>query len=289
MGKPTQTPAEMTIISQLDQTPDDAPERVLLELDGRRFPVAVQRRTSTPSGHTGRPLPELHTRATTSDPGTHQWLSEALKRVIERPVRVLDETNEPLGRWTISWNAYGEVGGEHRYTLILQECEELNLEALVVNGLELHPYEYREELVGGGLTIWAKMMGDEEDVLTLRRMLGGRETVPVVRRGIQSEPREMRLGVGEWAEQEERIQYRLVLVEDSVDEGAHPELAKIRRDNSRAALGFYMNFAERVVGLLIAKGLLTEDEVAEIREAASFEPVVVRHDFWRVVADIDER
>ena len=263
-------------------------ERLLLELEGRRFPVAIRRRTTSVSGHTGRALTEVHAWATTTDPGMHTWLSEALKRAVDTPVRALDEANEPLGRWTLSWNAYGEVAGEHRYTLILRECEELNLEALDIDGVELHPYEYREELVGGGLTIWAKMVGSEEDVERLRRALGSRETVRVLRRGIQSAPRVMRLGVGEWAEHEDRIRYRLVLLEEGVDEGAHPELARIKRDNSRAALGFYMNFAERIVSLLVAKGALTEEEVAAVREAASFEPVVVRQGIWRVVADIDD-
>lgn len=274
-----------------DTHPDrpNAPDRILLELDGRRFPVSIRRRSQSSSGHTGRALDELHAWATTSDPATHLWLAEMLKRKVETPVRALDENGEQLGRWTISWNAYGEVSGEHRYTLILQECEELDLRALVVDGMELHPYEYREEVVAGGLTIYAKMVGDHDDVLTLRRTFGGRDTVPVVRRGIQATPREMRLGVGEWSEREDRIYYRLVLVEKEVDESSHPELARIRRDNGRAALGFYMNFAERIVALLVAKGHLTEAEVEEVREAASFDAVAVRHDFWRVVADIDER
>lgn len=274
---------------QTDPTETLPPERLLLEIDGRRLPVSIRRRTSSVSGHTGRTLEEIHALAVTRDPAVHVWLSEALKAVADTPVRALDEASEPAGRWTVSWNAYGEVGGEHRYTLILAECEDLNIEALVVDGIALHPYEYREEVVGGGLTVWAKMAGDQDDVLALRRVFHGRDTVPVERRGIEAAPRLMRLGVGEWAERDDRIHYRLVLLEEGVDEGAHAELARIRRDNSRAALGFYMNFAERLVQALIAKDLFTREEIAAIREAASFEPVVVRHDFWRVVADIDER
>lgn len=270
-------------------TESTAPERLLLELDGRRLPVSVRRRTSSVSEHTGRSLQEVHAWAATRDPAVHLWLSDALKAAADSPIRVLDEASEPAGRWTISWNAYGEVAGEHRYTLILAECEELNIEALVVDGIELHPYEYREEVVAGGLTVWAKMAGDQDDVLALRRTFHGRDAVSVERRGIEAGARRMRLGVGEWAERDDRILYRLVLLEESVDEGAHPELSRIRRDNGRAALGFYMNFAERLVQTLVGKGLLTEEEVAAVREAASFEPVVVRHGFWRVVADIDER
>jgi hypothetical protein len=264
-------------------------DRIYLELDGRRFPLLVRRRGKVRSGHTDREITELHAWATTSDPATHLWLSDALKRAIDSPVRATDENDEYLGRWTLSWNAYGEVASEHRYTLILRECEELNLEALVVDEMELHPYEYREDVAGGGMVIWAKVVGSEDDVLRLRRVLRVNESVPVVRRGIDSTPRAMRLGVGEWTEHEGRIKYRLALVEIGVDEASHPELGRIRRENNRAALGFYMNFAEQLVRQLVQNGVLSHDEVEAAREEASFAPVAVDNDFWRVVQDIDER
>jgi hypothetical protein len=269
--------------------PAGGADQLFIDLEGRRFPVLIRRRSTSPSVHTGRSLTELHAWAVTSDPAIHLWLAEALKKAVETPVRLSSEAEEHLGRWTLSWNAYGEVGGEHRYTLILRECEELDLEALVVDGIELHPYEYREEPTNGGLTIFAKLVGSEEDVHELRRVLRGRESVPVVRRGIEDAPREMRLGVGEWTEHEDRMKYRIVLLEAGVDDASHPELVRIRRENNRAALGFYMNFAERLVGLLVDKGVLTEKEVEAAREAASFEPVAVGNDFWRVVSDIDDR
>lgn len=270
-----------------EQTGGD--DQLFLDLEGRRFPVLIRRRSTSPSVHTGRSLAELHACAVTSDPATHVWLAEALKRAVETPVRLSSEADDLQGRWTLSWNAYGEVGGEHRYTLILRECEELDLEALVVDGIELHPYEYREEPTNGGLTIVAKLVGSERDVHELRRVLRGRGSVPVVRRGIEDAPREMRLGVGEWTEHEDRMKYRIVLLEAGVDDATHPELVRVRRENNRAALGFYMNFAERLVALLVERGVLTEEEVETVREAASFEPVAVGNDFWRVVSDIDDR
>lgn len=279
----------------MSPSPAAAPEPIssesgfTIDLNGRRVQLHPRRRGTVVSPHTGRPLVELHAWATTADATTHAWLSEALKAAAGRPVTAYDDAEEHLGNWHLSWNAYGEAAGVHTYTLILRECEDLNLEALVVNGTELHPYEYREEAVPGGLTVWAKLVGAEEDVLRLRRELRSAQTVQVVRRGIQDTPRRMRLGVGEWSEFEDRVKYRLVLVEDGVDESGHPELARIRRENGRAALGFYMNFAERLVGLLVAKGVLEPAEVEAVREAASFDPVVARHDFWRVVADIDDR
>lgn len=269
--------------------PDSTEGRIHLELEGGRVPVQIRRRSRVESVHSGRPLTELHTLAVTTDDEVHSWLSEVLPRVGDTAVKAVDEADEYAGRWSLSWNAYGEVGGEHRYTLILQECEELNLDALLIDGVELHPYEYREEVAGDRLAIWAKLVGTEEEVAMLRRLFRNRGALPVVRRGIEEQPREMRLGVGEWTEREDRIEYRLVLIELGADESAHPDLVRIRKQNIRAAQGFYMNFADQLVKLMVAKGVLTETEVEAIREAASTEPVDVRNDFWRVVPDLEER
>jgi hypothetical protein len=250
--------------------------------------VEIRRRGAVRSAHSGRELAELHARVTTVDPEMNRWLSAALRARMERGVRGVDAEGELAGRWQLSWNAYGESGGVHTYTLILREHEELALEALMVDGVELHPYEYREELLGDGLAVWAKMVGTVDDVHRLRERLRGRASISVVRRGVQDEPRGMRLGLAEWSEYEDRVKYRLVLVENGVDESAHPDLARMERENNRAALGFYLNLAERLLELMVRKGILAAEEVAAAREEAAAFPAAVRHDFWHVVADIDE-
>ena len=266
----------------------DRSETIELELDGQRVPLQIRRRAATPSAHTERELTELHGWVTTPHADTHRWLSAILPRVPERGVRALDAQGEFAGSWQVSWNSYSESGGVHTHTLILRECEELNLDALLLGSLELHPYEYREEIVGGGLAIWAKMVGTREDVERLRALLDERTRIPVVRSGIHPAPRQMRLALAEWSEYEDRVKYRLALVEEGVDESAHPELARIERENSRAALGFYMNFAERLVERLVGRGLLLPEEVEAARQEARDLPTAARHDFWHVVQDIDE-
>src|SRR5690606_12799086 len=124
-----------------------------------------------------------------------------------------DETGEFTGRWCVSWNSYGESAGVHTYTLILREAEELSLRALLLDDLEMHPYEYREEVLPGGLKLRAKLVGTEDDVLRLRRMAAERDAFPVVRLGIQDEPRRMRLSVEEWSQFEDRVKYRISLTD----------------------------------------------------------------------------
>lgn len=255
--------------------------------DGRYLETYIRRRTSERSPHTGRDLTELHCWATTADARIHEELAVVLRSVGDRAITAFDESGEFAGKWSVSWNSYGESAGVHTYTLVLREAEELTLEALVVEDLEVHPYEYREEIVDDGLIIWAKVVGSEGDVQRVRETLRARSSLVVLRRGISDRPRLMRLGAAQWSEWEDRIKYRLVLVDQELSGGVRSTLARIDEENSAAAIGFYANFLDRLTETLIAKGVLAAEEVQELRDAARAQTGVVRHDFWHVV-DIDD-
>lgn len=269
-----------------DPTPADAPAELRIELEGRPLSLRIRREGRVRSPHSGRELTELHGWVSTSDPEASEWLARALRGLTDEPIRSLDGAGEISGKWLVSWNSYAESAGLHTYTLILREREELSLDALLVWDLELHPYEYREQMVGDGLVLWAKLVGTEAELETLRGRVGGREAFPVVRRGIQDEPREMRLGVAEWSVFEDRIKYRLVLVDAEANEETRLELARIDEENTRAALGYYENFVERLSELLVRRGVVSPDELLALREEARASPGARRRDLWRV-ADVD--
>jgi hypothetical protein len=264
------------------------PRTLHLELDGGRvLPVEIRKETTERSAHTGRDLVELHGRAATREPEQHKWIAGVLGGIGDRQVHAHDDVGEFAGRWTLSWNSYAESGGEHSYTIILREAEELSLEVLLVDGLELHPYEYREEVIGDGLTICAKVVGTEADVLKLRALMRSQQTLSVTRRGIHPEPREMRLGVGEWSQMEDSVKYRLVLVDRGLESNARSELVRFQEERNRAALGFYANFLERLADLMVEKGVVTREELHLVREGARAAPGVSRHEMWHV-PDVDE-
>jgi hypothetical protein len=254
--------------------------------DGRTIPASIRRRAADRSRHTGRELQELHGWVTTSDPDTHRWLSVALRGLGDGVVRSLDSSGEPAGRWQLSWNSYGETAGVHTYGLILREAEDLALEALVIDNMELHPYEYREEFLEDGLTIWAKVVGTHADVTRINRLIRTRTSFTVIRRGIQNAAREMRLGVAEWSEYEDRIKYRLVLVDHEIGESVRMELSKIQEANNRSAVGFYANLVDRLADLLVERGVITRPELDAVRDAARAQPGIARHEVWHV-SDVD--
>lgn len=264
------------------------PAILLLQVDdGRPLPVQIHKETAVRSPHTGRDLQELHGWVVTADSQLHSRLATVLPGIGERAMRSEDEAGEFTGRWCVSWNSYGEAAGVHTYTLILRESEELSLRALLLDDLELHPYEYREETPGDGLKIRAKVVGTEEEVLRLRQLVTERDSFAVVRLGIQDEPRRMRLRVEEWSQFEDRVKYRIVLsdvgLEDELDEG----FEGVENESSRAALAFYADYLERLAEMLVRKGTLTREELRSLREAARAEPGVNRHELWRV-ADVDQ-
>jgi hypothetical protein len=255
--------------------------------EGWTIPVSIRRQTADRSAHTGRDLAQLHGWSSTDQEEAHRSISALLRGVAERPVRAEDEAGDFAGRWCISWNAYAESKGVHTYTLLLREVEELSLEALLVDELEMRPYEYGETVVGDGLVIRAKMVGTHDDITKLRELVRTRRWFRIVRRGIQDEAREMRLGVGEWSESEDGIKYRLVFVDRKLDRRSPPELARIEEENDRVALGFHANYLERLAELLVRKGFLSTGELDEIRDAAGQAPGAKRRDLWRVT-DVDE-
>jgi hypothetical protein len=262
-------------------------ETIDLQLpEGRSVTVQIRRRGVEISPHTAHELQEIHGWVTTEDAETHRWLSVALRGIGEGTVRSGTPYSESGGRWRVSWNSYGESGGLHTYGLILREAEELSLESLIIDGIELHPYEYREEVLDNGLTIWAKMVGTRADVTRLNRLIRTHMTFPVIRRGITDTPRHMQLGVAEWADYEDRIKYRLVLVDRDITEGMRAELSHIQERNDRAAYGYYANLVDRLADLLVDKQVLTKAELDVLRDAAREQPGVARHQFWHV-ADVD--
>jgi hypothetical protein len=262
------------------------PGEICLELDGRQITVQVRRETRELSLHTGRELTELHGTVTATEEATHRWLAETLPEMSDRVLSGRDQQGERSGRWLLSWNSYSVHAGAHNYSLILREAEDLSLEVLLLDGLELYPYEYREEVVGDGLAIWAKLVGTEDDVLRLRRLVSDRSTFPVTRRGISDTPREMRVGVAEWSHFEDGVKYRMALVDAGLHDSVASELVRMEEENNRAALAFYANFVEHLAARLIEKGMFDEEEMSQIRESARREPAVARHEFWQV-PDVD--
>lgn len=262
----------------------DPQTTITLDVAGRQIPFHVRRDSAERSPHTGRELNCRHGWVVTGERELYNWLTTTLPRIGSEVIRSR-EADGTTEKWIISWNSYAESAGIHTYTLILREFEELSIDSLVVGGMELHPYEYREEFLGNGLVLWAKIVGSAGELGRLREMMAD-GPVPVERRGIQEAAREMTFGVGEWSEYEERVKFRIVLVDAATAESSRAELLGVEDANARAAFSYYANFVEKLADLLRESGVVPPERLADAREAARTELGLARNDFWRV-ADVD--
>lgn len=261
-----------------------------LELDaGHSAPIYVTARRSEVSPHTGRDLVVLEGDARATGTAMHELFAEQLDRHADTGFWSQATAAEPRRRWMVKRENYTISGDQYRYHLTLREAEELNLDALVLDDLELRPTRYHEEVRQDILHAEATVLVDDATRDQLRALMqadgGGGPYFPFVRRGINDAPVEMRFGMCGWSEHPEGTKYRLILVDrryDALGESPHAHISDHDRMNRRRTLAFRAAMLDEVLAALVGKGLLSDAEVDALRERAKGRVWDVQHAFWRV-------
>jgi hypothetical protein len=259
---------------------------LILQLEGREVPVNIQRSDTIVSAHTGADLYNLEGTVRIADKSLHDWWMEALKRQPEDGIASADITTTPSHRWKVRLRQWSSSGERYSYTLELRQIESWKIDALVVDGIEMYPHQYTEEAGTAALRIDAKVKVSEEDSERLLKRLEKRGYFPVVRRGIQDEPREMRFGMVNWSENEGEIKYNLVLVEKSPEDERPQHQLGIADANARAHLAFEIALRRELFTLLQSKGVLSEEEIAGLERKAEENEWRIQNGFYRV-KDVD--
>ena len=171
------------------------------------------------------------------------------------------------------------------------EGEDLNLKALVIDGWELHPYHYEESLRSGGVHAEAKIELPKDEVARLRNILRSEDFVPVVRRGIEDEPREMLISAEGWSEHENTFKYRLGLADraaiDSFRQDKNVVFMNILQNNLRDRLVITHSALTELLLLLGSKKVISREEIEALQAS-------VREGYWdrahelAKVGDIDD-
>jgi hypothetical protein len=161
----------------------------------------------------------------------------------------------------------------------------LQLDALVLSDVELHPYHY-EEKPGVGLRIDAKVELSSELNERLLNLLKTGGYFTVIRRGIQEAPREMRFGAVYWSAHGETTKYDIVLVERTPSDEAPSTPWDLEGRNARAYLAFEVALRKELFKLLEERGVLSADDISGLRERAFGEQWTIENEFSRV-PDID--
>jgi hypothetical protein len=147
----------------------------------------------------------------------------------------------------------------------LLELEELKLDKLVLNGWEIAPYKYKETFDSDGvLTSVFRVELSESGERQLRELP---DYFPVIRKGINETPREMRFGQVLWSKSDAgNYRMEVYLVDKLYDElGRRIALGEPRANNvGRRAASTAIRLSA-LVDILQAKGVITSEEAENVR------------------------
>ena len=142
----------------------------------------------------------------------------------------------------------------------------MNLEKLVLPGLELEPYEYQEVLEDGALYIRARARLSADDVAHLRQLVQGATYFPVTRQGVSDEARDMRFGALPWSKEMDNIKQEITLIDRQHDE-APPfsvDITHVHSQNLQRRVEVLSGAFRRLVSILVTKNVLTMEEQAAL-------------------------
>lgn len=245
------------------------------------------------SPHTGAELRQIEVlvRGRERD---HHFIMDLLKEAQNQGLI----STEPDGRsalWTMKQNSYSysDNSSIRTYRWSLEEKEELRIETLVLGDLRLTPHQYEEEIDDGALIIKARFRLSPQELDAARTLMRGGEYFPVVRKGINSEPRQMRLGRGLWSQDADAIKQELILVDQAIDtrkqasgRGAVDRL-HIGPANVEAVLSEKGAALEELIEILTEKGVLSDIDRERIKKA-THERAWQLHSRFEQVKNLDE-
>lgn len=148
--------------------------------------------------------------------------------------------------------------------------ESLKPESLWLDGVELTPYQYDESPEGDGITVVCKVEVDhatgERLVAKLREYQWRGSYFPVIRRGLEDAPRQMRFGQCSWSEHGSTSKYEFFLVDQVADKTMRGLPLVAEMGNVTRKVGQNASTLKALTEALVQKGILTPNEIEGIRE-----------------------
>jgi hypothetical protein len=244
---------------------------IVLDLgDHGTAPVVVTEQETEPSPHTGRDLRVVRGQVTTNGQQLHEKFLGALDAHRDTGFWSTEDSLHGRRRWIVRRDSYSISDSRYDYSLTLREAEDLQPTALLIDGLEMHPIRYKEEFSGDELSINATVLVDDTANERLRALIREGAHFPVVRRGINDTPVQMRFGMCGWSEHDEGTKYDLVMVDptrdDPEDAGIH--IVAAAQAQRHGQLAYRIEFTEGLAKLLVAKGIITEAELEGVSDRA---------------------
>ncbi|NMM61190.1 hypothetical protein HBE96_00415 [Clostridium sp. P21] len=156
----------------------------------------------------------------------------------------------------------------YKYTIQLEENEELKIDTLVIEGQDIKPYYYEEQVDKDSIIISTKIKITDDELSKLKESVKGKQYFDVVRKGIDDKPIQMRYGKVLWSQHNSFTKQYITLVEKSYDMNNtdnfkgmyYPEF-----NNMQEILIYSSEYLENLTNLLIEKNILSETEVEKVK------------------------
>ena len=156
--------------------------------------------------------------------------------------------------------------------------------SLILNNLELIPYQYREDLgYDKSLTIAARMVMSEKQYAELGKLPNH---IEVLRGGIDKEPKEMDLVELAWSKSNNEIKVEIRLF-DKEDKASLPCI--VWQDNSARLAAEQSLIMDELLEILVSTGILEAEKINEIKSKITRDRVwEKRRELNRLRVDLDE-
>lgn len=232
-----------------------------LILAGYEFSFDVSERDSTISKHTGRELEHLHVNATIEGEEINEKVADYLDASREEGIN--SKEGQITKKWKVINNSYSYKGNKEwvNYSLELEEMEEIKLDKLILDDLELTPYQYREKIdLYNSLSAEGRVLLSEAQFERVKELI--EKDIIVIRKGISETPKQMYLLPAGWSKDEEGIKLQFRLNEPK-DEN---ELNPFRTIWRAVDLIIEQDqIIEQLANLLIQKGIIKKIEYESIK------------------------
>jgi hypothetical protein len=269
-------------------------QRLYLQIEDKRLPVVVVGEEHLTSLITGNRLRKTTVTLYLASPRSHQRLLKFLARAGKTGITSMDEEGYPArwkvkeNEWRIEDQGYGEI---YLHKLFLDEIEPITPTSLVINGLEIHPYTYQEEIDPelNGLVIKARILIDETECEQLNSIAQAAKPVAVVRTGIQEGIRLMILITGFCSQHPEGIKQEIGLAEPVVKKKDALGLIPLNTiyENATRVLFETLAVQEQLLDHFKEKGMVSDAAVAQMRLTAAGQIPMLKRKLLKV-RDLDD-
>jgi hypothetical protein len=237
--------------------------QIELKCGDKTISAAVSRRASFESRHSHKPLGLIDIVFVTQTEDDREWAAEYGSK---------NGIAEAEGKkWKITEPSYSYQDGSPiaRFNWKLREVEDWHVTQLLLDGWGLTPYKYHEEFDGDALIAQARveLTADEYE-----KLFAMPKYFPVVRKGIDDEPREMRFGQTLWSQSGDKYRVELYLVEKKHDEKDHGHgLFEPQFSNDARRIAYSAILLDRLIHSLVTKGIMSDEESRTLKDVSDEE------------------